>query len=126
MVVLAQSGTLVSNGVVRRSTPLGLTRARILPGFPAYCRSSFGVFGAYWPIVNRAAMAVVWNGVNSVTGAQCIYVLLHSIFPSIAHIENKLSPSLALTSASMFCFFIFLFLLAVMVSLDLKKVRDGV
>ncbi|KAM0787838.1 hypothetical protein ACM66B_003891 [Microbotryomycetes sp. NB124-2] len=90
-------------------------------GFPVYARSSFGVYGAYWPTINRACMSIVWSGVNSVSGGQVIYVLLHSIFPSIARIENKLSPDLALTSASMFCFFIFIILTGIMVALPLKK-----
>jgi NCS1 family nucleobase:cation symporter-1 len=40
--------------------------------FPVLCRSSFGVYGAVWPTFNRAVMAIVWNGVNSVQGAQCV------------------------------------------------------
>jgi len=28
--------------------------------FPAYCRASFGTFGALWPVFNRAAMACIW------------------------------------------------------------------
>ena len=40
--------------------------------FPVLCRSSFGVWGALWPTFNRAAMSIVWNGVNSVQGAQCL------------------------------------------------------
>lgn len=39
--------------------------------FPVLCRSSFGIYGAYWPTFNRAVMAIVWNGVNLVQGAQC-------------------------------------------------------
>ncbi|KAK4048034.1 hypothetical protein OIV83_005068 [Microbotryomycetes sp. JL201] len=89
--------------------------------FPVLSRSSFGVFGAGWATFNRACMSVVWSGVNSVSGGQCVYVMLHAIFPGIARIPNKLSPDLALTSASMFCFFIFVFLTAVMVTLPLKK-----
>jgi NCS1 family nucleobase:cation symporter-1 len=40
--------------------------------FPVLCRSSFGTWGALWPTFNRAAMSIVWNGVNSVQGAQCL------------------------------------------------------
>ncbi|KAL8283591.1 hypothetical protein RQP46_005386 [Phenoliferia psychrophenolica] len=46
-------------------------------------------------------MACVWNGVNSVSGAQCVYVMLHAIFPGIARIPNHMSSGSALTSASM-------------------------
>jgi NCS1 family nucleobase:cation symporter-1 len=40
--------------------------------FPVLCRSSWGPWGAFWPTFNRAAMSIVWNGVNSVQGAQCL------------------------------------------------------
>jgi NCS1 family nucleobase:cation symporter-1 len=40
--------------------------------FPVLCRSSFGPWGAFWPTFNRAIMSIVWNGVNSVQGAQCL------------------------------------------------------
>lgn len=33
-------------------------------GYPILCRSSFGVYGAWWPVFNRATMAIVWNGKN--------------------------------------------------------------
>ncbi|CAH0020624.1 unnamed protein product [Clonostachys rhizophaga] len=75
--------------------------------FPVLCRSSFGTWGALWPTFNRAAMAIVWNGVNSVQGAQCLYVFLHAIFPSIAQIPDRMGPKSALTSAGMMCFFIY-------------------
>lgn len=40
--------------------------------FPVLCRSSFGHWGGLWPTFNRAAMSIVWNGVNSVQGGQCL------------------------------------------------------
>lgn len=27
-------------------------------------RASFGIWGSFWPIINRAAMAVIWYGVQ--------------------------------------------------------------
>jgi NCS1 family nucleobase:cation symporter-1 len=41
-------------------------------GFPAFCRSSFGIIGSVWPVLNRAVMSCVWQGVNAVSGAQAI------------------------------------------------------
>ncbi|KAL2808295.1 NCS1 nucleoside transporter [Aspergillus granulosus] len=75
--------------------------------FPVLCRASFGPWGALWPTFNRAVMSVVWNGVNSVQGAQCIYVFLHAIFPSIESIPDKMGPKSALNSAGMMCFLIY-------------------
>ncbi|KAB8235595.1 permease for cytosine/purines, uracil, thiamine, allantoin-domain-containing protein [Aspergillus alliaceus] len=75
--------------------------------FPVLCRSSWGPLGALWPTFNRAVMAIVWNGVNAVQGAQCLNVLLRSIFPSMANIPNTMGSKSALTSAGMICFFVF-------------------
>ncbi|GKZ25504.1 hypothetical protein AbraIFM66951_001043 [Aspergillus brasiliensis] len=75
--------------------------------FPVLCRSSFGPWGAFWPTFNRAAMSIVWNGVNVTQGAQCLYVFLHAIFPSIARIPDKMGPKSALTSAQMICFLVY-------------------
>ncbi|KAJ5141302.1 hypothetical protein N7526_002297 [Penicillium atrosanguineum] len=75
--------------------------------FPVLCRSSWGPWGALWPTFNRAAMSIVWNGVNSVQGAQCLYVFLHAIFPSIENIPDKMGSKSALTSAQMMCFFVY-------------------
>lgn len=75
--------------------------------FPVFSRSSFGVYGALWPVFNRALSACVWNGVNNVTGGQCIYVMLHAIFPSIANIPNRMPESSGINSGEMLCFFLF-------------------
>lgn len=37
-------------------------------GFPVASRSSFGIFGALWPVFNRAGMACVWYGVQAWIG----------------------------------------------------------
>ncbi|KAE8352408.1 permease for cytosine/purines, uracil, thiamine, allantoin-domain-containing protein [Aspergillus coremiiformis] len=75
--------------------------------FPVLCRASFGHWGALWPTFNRAVMSIVWNGVNTVQGAQCLYVLLHAIFPSIENIPDKMGAKSALTSAQMMCFLVY-------------------
>ncbi|GLA03084.1 hypothetical protein AnigIFM60653_002680 [Aspergillus niger] len=52
-------------------------------------------------------MSIVWNGVNVTQGAQCLYVFLHAIFPSIARIPDKMGPKSALSSAQMICFLVY-------------------
>ncbi|AFR98733.1 uridine permease [Cryptococcus neoformans C23] len=90
-------------------------------GFPVYCRSSFGVFGSFWPVFNRALSACVWNGVNTVTGGQCIYIFLHSIFPSIAHLPNHMPSTSGMTSAQMCGFFLFWFFTGCALFLSVPK-----
>ena len=46
----------------------GRAGAKYHIGFPVLNRAAFGVFGAWWPTFNRAVMAIVWNGVNGVSG----------------------------------------------------------
>ncbi|BGP20101.1 hypothetical protein JCM10213v2_008236 [Rhodosporidiobolus nylandii] len=77
-------------------------------GFPVICRSSFGIYGAGWPALNRAFMACLWQGINAVSGAQSLYLMLHAIFPSIAHVGNHMDlTKSALNSIEMVCFFLF-------------------
>ncbi|GAA5979906.1 hypothetical protein JCM10908_001460 [Rhodotorula pacifica] len=99
----------------------GRPGARYNIGFPVVCRSSFGIWGAGWPALNRAVMAIVWQGVNSVSGGQALYVMLYSMFPSIGNIDNKMPKGSALTSAQMICFFVFLVLNGLMLMLDIPK-----
>lgn len=76
--------------------------------YPSIARASFGVWGAYWPVVNRVVMTLVWTGVNAVQGGQCAYVLLHSLFPSIARIPDVFPANLsALNSGGMIGFMFF-------------------
>ncbi|KOC12642.1 hypothetical protein AFLA70_130g002641 [Aspergillus flavus AF70] len=68
-------------------------------------------------------MAIVWNGVNAVQGAQCLNVLLHSIFPSMANIPNTMGAKSALTSAGMICFFVFWFVNCAFLFIPIPKMR---
>ncbi|KAF1994913.1 uracil permease [Amniculicola lignicola CBS 123094] len=50
--------------------------------FPVVSRSSFGIWGALWPVFNRAAMACIWYGVQAWIGGQCVYLMIRSIWNS--------------------------------------------
>ncbi|KIW45449.1 uncharacterized protein PV06_03841 [Exophiala oligosperma] len=92
-------------------------------GFPILNRSAFGVYGAWWPTFNRAVMAIVWNGVNAVQGGQCVYVMLHAIFPSIAHVKNTMGTGSALTSAGMIGFAVFWLVTCFFLVIPVPKMR---
>lgn len=77
-------------------------------GYPVIARSSFGWLGAVWPVIQRVAMSIIWNGVNLVQGGQCVYVMLHAIFPSIPKLPNGLSKDDALDTGGMIGMLIFL------------------
>jgi hypothetical protein len=50
--------------------------------FPVVNRASFGIWGALWPVFNRAAMACIWYGVQSWIGGTCVYLMIRSIWNS--------------------------------------------
>lgn len=50
--------------------------------FPVAARSSFGIWGSLWPVLNRAAMACVWYGVQAWIGGTCVSLMIRkSILP---------------------------------------------
>ncbi|PBP21938.1 hypothetical protein BUE80_DR007211 [Diplocarpon rosae] len=61
--------------------------------FPVVARSSFGVWGALWPVFNRAAMACIWYGVQAWIGGNCIRLVISSIWPSFETIHNGIPGS---------------------------------
>jgi NCS1 family nucleobase:cation symporter-1 len=92
-------------------------------GYPILNRAAFGIYGAWWPTFNRAVMAIVWNGVNAVQGGQCVYVMLHAIFPSIARIPNSMGSGSALTTGGMIGFVIFWVATALFLVIPVPKMR---
>ncbi|KAF2011225.1 uracil permease [Aaosphaeria arxii CBS 175.79] len=50
--------------------------------FPVVGRSSFGIWGALWPVFNRAAMACIWYGVQAWIGGTCVMLMIRSIWNS--------------------------------------------
>ncbi|ODQ81613.1 hypothetical protein BABINDRAFT_159882 [Babjeviella inositovora NRRL Y-12698] len=48
--------------------------------FPVACRSSFGIYGSVWPVINRVVMACVWYAVQNWIFGQCMQITLMSIF----------------------------------------------
>ncbi|KAF2126569.1 uracil permease [Dothidotthia symphoricarpi CBS 119687] len=71
--------------------------------FPVVNRASFGVWGALWPVFNRAAMACVWYGVQAWIGGTCVYLMIRAIWnnwreadplnPGAGGITNTMSSS---------------------------------
>lgn len=61
--------------------------------FPVVSRSSFGIWGALWPVFNRAAMACIWYGVQAWIGGTCVYLMIRSIWNSWRDVSLP-SPSI--------------------------------
>ncbi|KAF2721950.1 hypothetical protein K431DRAFT_223216 [Polychaeton citri CBS 116435] len=80
--------------------------------FPVTCRSSFGIWGSLWPVLNRSVMACVWYGVQAWIGGECVYLMIRSIWMSWAQYEdggpkNTMSPSAGTGTAEFVSFFLF-------------------
>ncbi|KAE8167168.1 permease for cytosine/purines, uracil, thiamine, allantoin-domain-containing protein [Aspergillus tamarii] len=75
--------------------------------FPVVCRSTFGVWGSLWPVFNRAAMAVIWYGVQGYIGGQCVTLMISSIWPSYNHLPNSIPASSGVTTRDFVSFFLF-------------------
>lgn len=92
--------------------------------FPVSCRSSFGVFGSIWPILNRVVMAVIWALVQSWIGGQCVQLMLKSIFGTDLNtrIHNGMEGS-GTTTFQFLGFFLFCLFSLPAIYLKPQKVR---
>ena len=111
--------TLVAPYVVLNARP----GAKFNIKFPAVCRTSFGIFGCYWPIINRAGMACIWSGVQAWMGGECVHVFLRAIWPSIDSIPNIMSPESQTTSAFILCYVIYWILMLPTIWVPLHQLR---
>lgn len=73
--------------------------------FPVACRASFGVFGSYWPVLNRVVMAFIWFGVQAWLGGECVQLMIRAIWPQVEHMHNGI-PSSGTTTFEFLSFFL--------------------
>lgn len=76
--------------------------------FPIAVRSSFGIFFAIWPVINRVVMSCVWYSVQAMVAGPCIGLMLRSIFGKNLDktMPNGISNS-NLTTFTFLSFFLF-------------------
>ncbi|KMK62662.1 uridine permease Fui1 [Aspergillus fumigatus Z5] len=91
--------------------------------FPVAVRSSFGIWGSFWPVLNRAVMAVIWYGVQSYIGGQCVTVMIEAIWPSYAHLHNSLPASAGVETKDFVSFFLFWLLSLPALWFPIHKIR---
>jgi hypothetical protein len=60
--------------------------------FPVVARSSFGIWGALWPVFNRAAMACIWYGVQAWIGGECVQLMIRAIWSNWRDVSFKHVP----------------------------------
>ncbi|SPQ25309.1 72f66de1-b3cd-4768-9633-45b94587c3a9 [Thermothielavioides terrestris] len=94
-------------------------------GFPVASRASFGIWGSLWPVLNRAAMACVWYGVQAYIGGHCVYLMIRAIWTSWDRdkIPDTFSESSGTTTADYASFFIFWFCSLPAIWFPVHKIR---
>ncbi|PCH35183.1 hypothetical protein WOLCODRAFT_19825 [Wolfiporia cocos MD-104 SS10] len=77
--------------------------------FPVVARASFGIWGSLWCVLNRAAMACIWYGVQASWGGDCVLVMLRAMWPSelIELSANSMPASSGTNTRDFMCFFLF-------------------
>ncbi|KAF9477454.1 cytosine-purine permease [Pholiota conissans] len=100
---IAIGNTIIAAVVVLNGT----TGARLHVAFPVLNRSSFGFWFSYFSVVSRVVLAMFWFGIQTYTGSECIYQMLKAIWPSVAHIPNRLPESSHITTVGLMCYFLY-------------------
>ncbi|GAA6013384.1 hypothetical protein JCM10207_000877, partial [Rhodosporidiobolus poonsookiae] len=62
--------------------------------FPVAARASFGMYGAYIPILVRSILALLWLVILTYQGGRVTAVMIGAIWPSFLRIENTLPADL--------------------------------
>lgn len=91
--------------------------------FPIIARVSFGYYFSYFVVVSRCALAIIWLGVQTVTGGQCMEVLLTSIWPSYADIPNHIAAGQGIDTKGMVSFFLYFLLQLPFLCIPYTKVQ---
>lgn len=75
--------------------------------FPVVTRASFGIWGALWPVFNRAAMACIWYGVQAWIGGECVTLMLRAIWPQYNDLKNTMPAGSGTNTRDYLGFFLF-------------------
>ncbi|KAI6715600.1 hypothetical protein JHW43_001802 [Diplocarpon mali] len=91
--------------------------------FPVLARMPFGYYFAQFVVLSRCVLAVVWLGVQTTTGGQCMVVLLTAIWPSFKNIPNHIPESQGITTGGMVGFLLYFLLQLPFLCIPYTKVQ---
>lgn len=91
--------------------------------FPVLARMPFGYYFSYFVVVSRCVLAIVWLGVQTTTGGQCMTVLLTAIWPSFGRIPNHIPLSEGIDTKGMVGFFLYFLLQLPFLCIPYTKVQ---
>ncbi|KAI9052943.1 hypothetical protein LZ554_003215 [Drepanopeziza brunnea f. sp. 'monogermtubi'] len=91
--------------------------------FPILARVPFGYYFAQFVVLSRCVLAVVWLGVQTTTGGQCMVVLLTAIWPSYKNIPNHIPESEGISTGGMIGFLLYFLLQVPFLCIPYTKVQ---
>lgn len=91
--------------------------------FPVLARMPFGYYFSYFVVLSRCVLAIVWLGVQTTTGGQCMAVLLESIFPNFATIPNSIPEDQGISTSGMIAFVLYFLLQLPFLCIPYTKVQ---
>ncbi|ETI29343.1 hypothetical protein G647_01796 [Cladophialophora carrionii CBS 160.54] len=91
--------------------------------FPVLSRMPFGYYFSYFVVLSRCVLAIVWLGVQTTTGGQCMTVLLTAIWPSFANIPNHIPADEGITTGGMIGFLLYFLLQLPFLCIPYTKVQ---
>lgn len=81
-------------------------------GFTVLCRSTWGMRGAFWPVLNRVLTGCVFMGIQIYWGGQSVRIILNALIgPKMVFLANTLPASAHVSTPDLVCFFVFVVLL---------------
>ncbi|KAJ2982281.1 hypothetical protein NQ176_g1483 [Zarea fungicola] len=83
----------------------------------------FGYYFSYFIVLSRCVLAIVWLGVQTTTGGQCMELLLRAIWPSFANITNHIPEDEGITTAGMIAFLLYFLLQLPFLCIPYTKVQ---
>ncbi|KUJ09942.1 uncharacterized protein LY89DRAFT_723794 [Mollisia scopiformis] len=91
--------------------------------FPVLARMPFGYYFSYFVVLSRCVLAIVWLGVQTTTGGQCMVVLLTAIWPSFKNIPNHIPLSEGISTGGMIGFLLYFLLQLPFLCIPYTKVQ---
>ncbi|KAK1230371.1 hypothetical protein PQX77_006542 [Marasmius sp. AFHP31] len=80
-------------------------------GFTVSCRHTWGMRGAYFPVVIGT---FTWDGLQAYWGGQAMTVMLGAIFPGLAHMKSTLAGGILMTKDLIGMVIYYIFFLSIM------------
>ncbi|ESK93519.1 ncs1 nucleoside transporter family protein [Moniliophthora roreri MCA 2997] len=83
-------------------------------GFTVSSRHTWGMRGAYFPIIIQTFVTIFWDGLQAYWGGQATTVTLGAIFTSLAHMKSTLAGGVLMTKDLIGMVIYYVFFIAIM------------